>query len=79
MTFEHLDIIIPQYKESEEMIKPLLTSIENQVGVKNTAFQVTIVNDHTDHKLSEAFLKSFNYPIQYLETPENGGAGMARQ
>jgi glycosyltransferase involved in cell wall biosynthesis len=79
MTFEKLDIIIPQYKETEEMIKPLLTSIENQVGVKNTAFTVTIVNDHSDCKLSQEFLNSFSYPIQYLETPENGGGGMTRQ
>ena len=79
MTFEHLDIIIPQYKETEEIIKPLLTSIENQVGISKDIFQVTIVNDHSDCKLSEAFLKSFSYPIRYLETPENGGGGMARQ
>ena len=79
MTFEKLDIIIPQYKETEEVIKPLLTSIENQVGISKDIFQVTIVNDHSDCKLSDAFLKSFSYPIQYLETPENGGGGMARQ
>lgn len=79
MTFEHLDIIIPQYNETEEMIKPLLTSIENQVGVSKTIFNVTIVNDHSEWKLSDSFLKSFSYPITYLETPENGGGGMARQ
>lgn len=79
MTFEKLDIIIPQYNETEEMIKPLLNSIENQSGIKKDIFQVTIVNDHSEFKLSKEFLSSFNFPINYIETPVNGGGGMARQ
>ena len=79
MTFEKLDIIIPQYNETEEEIKPLLSSIENQRGIKKEIFTVTIVNDHSDCKLSKQFLESFNFPINYIETPINGGGGMARQ
>ena len=47
MAFEKLDIIIPQYNETEEVIKPLLNSIENQRGISKDVFQVTIVNDHS--------------------------------
>lgn len=78
--FEKLDIIIPQYKEKEAQIKPLLNSIENQVGIDlNKYISVTIVNDHSDTKLSADFLRSFSFPITYLETPQNGGPGEARQ
>jgi len=78
--FEKLDIIIPQYNEDEKKIKPLLTSLENQIGVNlNKYINVTIVNDHSDMKLSEDFLKLFSFPITYLETPQNGGGGDARQ
>lgn len=79
MAFEKLDIIIPQYNETEEEVRPLLSSIANQVGVSKDLIKVTIVNDHSQWKLSNSFLNSFGLDITYLETPENGGAGMARQ
>lgn len=75
-----LDIIIPQYNESEELINHLLTSIENQIGINlSTILKVTIVNDHSKYKLSNEFLSRFHFPLEYIETPVNGGAGRARQ
>lgn len=79
MAFEKLDIIIPQYNETEDEVRPLLSSIANQVGVSKDLIKVTIVNDHSQWKFSDSFLSSFGLDITYLETPENGGAGMARQ
>ena len=54
-----LQILIPQYKETEEVIKPLLDSISIQqsVDLKNEV-GVIIVNDGTDVHLSKEFLDS---------------------
>ena len=61
-----LQILIPQYKETEEVIKPLLDSIEVQqnVDLKNDV-GVIIVNDGTDIHLSQEFLNRYSYPIEY--------------
>jgi len=79
MELPKLDIIIPQAFEDEATIKPLLNSIEDQVYVQPGLFEVTIVNDHTDKLLSEDFLKSYNYKINYLRTEKNAGSGATRQ
>ena len=49
-----LQILVPQYKETDEIIKPLLDSIEVQqnVDLKNEV-GVIIVNDGTDVHLSQ--------------------------
>ena len=76
----NLDVIIPQYKETEEIIRPLLESIDFQAGVSFNKIGVIIVNDKSDVKLSDEFLKTFkNLHIRYIETPENKGPGQARQ
>lgn len=61
-----LQILIPQYKETEDIIKPLLDSIEVQqnIDLKNDV-GVIIVNDGTDVYLSEEFLNRYTYPIEY--------------
>lgn len=61
-----LQILVPQYKETEDIIKPLLDSIEVQqnVDLKNEV-GVIIVNDGTDVHLSEEFLKRYSFPIEY--------------
>lgn len=61
-----LQILIPQYKETEDIIKPLLDSIEIQqnVDLKNEV-GVIIVNDGTNVHLSEDFLKRYTYHIDY--------------
>ena len=61
-----LQILIPQYKETEEIIKPLLDSIEVQqsIDLKNDV-GVIIVNDGTDVHLSEEFLNKYSFDIKY--------------
>ena len=61
-----LQILIPQYKETEEIIRPLLDSIEIQqnVDLKNEV-GVIIVNDGTDTHLSREFLDRYTYHIDY--------------
>jgi len=61
-----LQILVPQYKETEEVIKPLLDSIEVQqnVDLKND-ISVIIVNDGTDTHLSDFFLNRYSFTIEY--------------
>lgn len=63
---KRLQILIPQYNETEEIIKPLLDSIEVQqnVDLKND-IGVIIVNDGTNVHLSEEFFKRYSFPIEY--------------
>lgn len=68
-----LQILIPQYHETEEVIAPLLKSIEiqQQVDLKNDV-GVIICNDGSDVLLSDEFLSSFPFHIEYLKRPHNG-------
>ena len=61
-----LQILVPQYKETEDIVKSLLNSIEIQqnVDLKNDV-GVIIVNDGTDVHLSEEFLSKYTYDIEY--------------
>jgi glycosyltransferase involved in cell wall biosynthesis len=67
-----LQILIPQYKETEEIIKPMLDSLVVQQSVDFKEFGVIIVNDGTDVKLSTDFLKSYPYQIDYYQAPHRG-------
>ena len=75
-----LSIITPQYKEGEDVIKPLLSSIENQVGFNlKEDLEVIVVNDGSDTKLSDRFIKSFKkLSIKYIFNEKNGGPSVAR-
>ena len=68
-----LQILIPQYKETEEVIKPLLDSIEIQqnVDLKNDV-GVVIVNDGTDVNLSKDFLNRYTFHIDYYLNEHKG-------
>lgn len=71
-----LQILIPQYQETEEVIKPLLDSIaiQQSVDLKND-IGVIIVNDGSDVFLSEDFLKSYPYEIKYFKETHRGVSG----
>lgn len=68
-----LQILIPQYEETEETIAPLLQSIaiQQNVDLKNNV-GVIICNDGSNVFLSEDFLKSFPFEIKYIKTPHRG-------
>lgn len=68
-----LQILVPQYKETEDIVKPLLDSIEIQqnVDLKNEV-GVIIVNDGTDVRLSDEFLRKYTYPIEYYQNEHKG-------
>lgn len=72
-----LQFLIPQYKETEEVIRPLLTSISIQQNVDLNEVGAIIVNDGSDIKLSKEFLNSFPFEIKYIQN-EHKGVSAAR-
>lgn len=61
-----LQILVPQYNETEQVIKPLLDSIEVQQNVDlANDVGVIIVNDGTDVHLSREFLDRYSFRIDY--------------
>jgi glycosyltransferase involved in cell wall biosynthesis len=68
-----LQILIPQYKETEAVIKPLLDSIEVQQNVDLVNdVGVIIVNDGTNVHLSEDFLNRYSFQIEYYLNEHKG-------
>lgn len=67
-----LQILIPQYHETDEVIKPLLDSIAIQQSVDFNDIGAIICNDGSDVFLTEEFLKSYPYRIDYYKEPHNG-------
>lgn len=79
MDIPQLDIIVPQYKETEAQIRKLLDSIQSQIGFDFRIIKVTIVNDASDVLLSKEFLDHYTFEINYIRREENGGPGLTRQ
>lgn len=73
-----LQILIPQYKETDEIIKPLLDSIALQQNVDFKQIGVIIVNDGSDVFLSDKFLKKYPFKIEYYKE-EHRGVSATRQ
>lgn len=68
-----LQILIPQYKETDEIIAPLLQSIAIQQGVDvANDLGVIICNDGSDVRLSEAFLGGFPFDVKYIAQDHKG-------
>jgi len=65
-------MLIPQWREPDEVLKPLLDSIGNQRGINMDDIGVIITNDGTDVFLSNELLKSYPYEIQYFKEPHKG-------
>jgi len=73
-----LDILVPQYKETEQVIKPLLDSIALQQLVNMQDIGVIIVNDGSDVLLNEDFLQSYPFKVTYIKA-EHKGVSATRQ
>ena len=67
-----LQILIPQYNETEDVIAPLLKSIEIQQNIDLKDVGVIIVNDGTDVYLSDEFLGSFPFEVKYIKAEHKG-------
>ena len=67
-----LQILVPQYKETDEVIKPLLDSIALQQNAPFNEIGVVICNDGSDIFLSDDFLASYPFSIEYYKEPHRG-------
>ena len=73
-----LQILIPQYKETDEIIRPLLDSIAIQQNVDFREVGVIIVNDGSDVRLDWRALQArYPYDVQY-HLATHGGVSAAR-
>lgn len=67
-----LQFLIPQYKETDNIIKPLLDSIAIQQQVDMNEIGVIIVNDGSGVYLSNRFLNSYPYKVEYYKEKHRG-------
>ena len=72
-----LQILVPQYRETDEVVKPLLDSIMVQQNVDFRQVGVIICNDGSDVWLSDHLLHNPDYPfrIDYYKEPHRGVSG----
>ena len=67
-----LQILVPQYKETDEVIKPLLDSIKAQLNVDFNDIGVIITNDGSNVSLSDELIRSYPFTIQYFKNKHAG-------
>ena len=67
-----LQILVPQYKETDEIVKPLLDSIAIQQNVPFDEIGVIICNDGTDVHLSDNLLNGYPFKVEYHLEPHRG-------
>ena len=70
-----LQILVPQYNETDEVVKNLLDSIALQQNVPFDEIGVVICNDGSDTHLSLDFLSSYPFAIEYHYEPHRGISG----
>ena len=70
-----LQILVPQYKETDDIVKPLLDSIALQQSVDFNEVGVIICNDGSDVFLTDEFLASYPFLIEYYKEPHRGVSG----
>ena len=72
---KRLQILVPQYKEPDSVVKPLLDSIGLQQGIDMDEIGVIICNDGSGAFLSDELLNSYPYSIEYFHEPHRGVSG----
>lgn len=70
-----IQILVPQYEEDESIVRVLLDSIAKQEGTPLENIGVIICNDGSDVILSEEFLDSYPFRIDYHIEPHRGVSG----
>lgn len=67
-----LQFLIPQYQETNEILKPLLDSIAIQQSIPMEEIGAIICNDGSDVFLTDDFINSYPYKIEYHKEPHRG-------
>ena len=66
MEHKRLQLLVPQYKETEEVISFLLDSIEHQIDIDKNDIGVIICSDGGNYILNQEFLDKYSYDIDYV-------------
>ena len=72
MEHKRLQFLVPQYKETEEVISFLLDSIECQVDINKNDIGVIICSDGGNYILDQKFLDKYSYDIEYVVCTHRG-------
>ena len=75
MEHKRLQFLVPQYKETEEVISFLLDSIECQVSIDKKDIGVIICSDGGNYILDRKFLDKYSYDIDYVVCTHRGVSG----
>ena len=75
MEHKRLQFLVPQYKETEEVISFLLDSIECQVDINKNDIGVIICSDGGIFILDQKFLDKYSYDIDYVVCTHRGVSG----
>lgn len=67
-----LEILITQFEETDEIIKPLLNSIAIQQNVNFDDIGIIICNDGSNTHLSQNLLNSYDFDIKYILCEHKG-------
>lgn len=73
-----LQILVPQYNETGDIIKGLLDSLVPQQNIDFSDIEVLIGNDGSETKLSASFISQYPFSVKYLEF-EHEGIAATRQ
>ena len=72
MEHKRLQFLVPQYKETEDVIRFLLDSIECQVCIDKKDIGVIICSDGGQYVLDKKFLDKYSYDIDYAICKHRG-------
>ena len=72
MEHKRLQFLVPQYKETEEVISFLLDSIECQICIDKKDIGVIICSDGGNYILDRKFLDKYSYDIDYVVCKHRG-------
>ena len=72
MEHKRLQFLVPQYKETEDVIKFLLDSIECQVDIDKKDIGMIICSDGGEYILDKKFLKKYSFDIDYVICTHRG-------
>lgn len=72
MEHKRLQFLVPQYKETEEVISFLLDSIDCQVCIDKKDIGVIICSDGGEYVLDQKFLDKYSYDIDYVICKHRG-------
>lgn len=70
-----LQILVPQYDETDDVVKGLLDSIAVQQGADLNEVGVIICNDGSDVHLSDTLIKAYPFDVKYYLEPHRGVSG----